>query len=419
MREAFTPVSEQAAIPSMTPGWWIPVERALETGAAAATGMYRVLRRMATVVAVRPGGVRHPRLTLDTARVRPAPVTQIGADDPVVEHFLTMSVATGVERLPGHSPAVQALRAAGVRLVVPLVSQGELVGLLNLGPRLSDGEYSTDDRSLLDTLSAQAAPALRVAQLVREQQAEARERERIEYEMRIARLIQQTLLPRELPPLPGWNVAAHYQPARAVGGDFYDFLRFADGRLGVIIGDVTDKGVPAALVMATTRSVLRSAAQSAASPGIALQHANEQLCPDIPPNMFVTCFYAVLDPTSGRLRFANAGHDLPYHRHDTTVTELHARGMPLGLMPDMRYEEGETVLAPGDSILLFSDGLVEAHNSRHEMFGFAHLADVLATLTSGEQMIPSLLAELAVFTGPAWEQEDDVTLVSIQRHGAL
>ena len=147
-------------------------------------------------------------------------------------------------RLELESPAVDALREAGVALVVPLVSQGELIGTLNLGPRLSEQDYSTDDRRLLTTLAAQAAPAIRVAQLVREQANEAAERERLEQEMRVATLIQQQFLPRELPNLPQWQIAAYYGPARAVGGDFYDFIEMPGGRIGIAVGDVTDKGVP-------------------------------------------------------------------------------------------------------------------------------------------------------------------------------
>jgi serine phosphatase RsbU (regulator of sigma subunit) len=188
-------------------------------------------------------------------------------------------------------------------VAIPLVSQGELVGLLNLGPRLSEQDYSTDDRGLLNTLATQAAPAVRVAQLVREQRIQARERERIEQELHVARLIQQTLLPKELPALSGWQLSVYYQPARAVGGDFYDFLQFEDGRLGIVIGDVTDKGVPAALVMATTRSILRAAAHGEASPGQVLERTNDLLHPDIPPKMFVTCLYAILYPASGLLRY--------------------------------------------------------------------------------------------------------------------
>src|SRR5215216_4513698 len=201
-----------------------------------------------------------------------------------------------IQKLDLDSPALSAMKESGVRLVVPLVSQGELIGILNLGPRLSQQEYSADDRKLLSDLATQTAPAVRVAQLVRQQQQEAQERERIEQELRIARLIQQTLLPKSLPQLPGYDVAAYYQPAREVGGDFYDFLDLEDGRLGVVVGDVTDKGIPAALVMATTRTVLRAAAQRLFSPGEVLRLSNEALVTDIPPNMFITCLYAILEP---------------------------------------------------------------------------------------------------------------------------
>src|SRR6266545_1856677 len=169
------------------------------------------------------------------------------------------------------------------------------VDLLRLGPRRSEQEYSHDDRKLLDDLAAHAAPAVRVAQLVRQQQAEIRDRERIEQELKVAQLIQQQFLPRELPDLPGWHVAAYYRPARAVGGDFYDFIDLPDGKVGIVVGDVTDKGVPAALVMATTHTVLRGEALRLVAPGEVLKRANELLLDEMPPNMFVTCLYAVLD----------------------------------------------------------------------------------------------------------------------------
>src|SRR5262249_9192458 len=188
-----------------------------------------------------------------------------------------------------------------------------------------------------------------------------------------------------------------------------------DGRLGLVIGDVTDKGVPAALVMATTRSILRAAAQSQSSPGAVLQRANDLLCPDIPAKMFVTCLYAILEPTTGRLYYANAGHDLPYQRHNGEVIELRARGMPLGLMPGMSYEEKETFLAPGDRLLLYSDGLVEAHSPEREMFSFPRLMSLMGQAIDQMPMIEFLLNELTRFTGPDWEQEDDVTLVTVER----
>jgi serine phosphatase RsbU (regulator of sigma subunit)/anti-sigma regulatory factor (Ser/Thr protein kinase) len=343
------------------------------------------------------------------------PVADIAPDDPLNLYLLGAHGAVELDKLNLASPALSSMRAAGVKVAIPLISQGELVGLLCLGPRLSQQDYSTYDRKLLNDLASQAAPAVRVAQLVQEQQAQARERERIDQELRIARLIQQTLLPKDVPNLPGWELAAYYQPARAVGGDFYDFLYYDDGRLGIVVGDVTDKGVPAALVMATTRSILRSSAEKLMTPGAVLEQSNNLLCPDIPPKMFVTCLYGILEPETGRLQYANAGHDLPYHRHGNHVEEMRATGMPLGLMPDMHYEEKETFLAPGDSILLYSDGLVEAHNADREMFSFPRLMRLVGESGGGTELIDFLLAQLATFTGPGWEQEDDVTLVALQR----
>src|SRR5215211_4616266 len=199
------------------------------------------------------------------------------------------------------------------------------------------------------------------------------ERERVEQELRVARRIQQGSLPKEVPTLEGWQIAPYYQPAREVGGDFYEFLELDDGRVGFVVGDATGKGVPAALMMSTTCGMLRLAAQSYSSPGEMLQRVNEALVADIPPSTFVTCFYAMLDPQSGHLVYANAGHNLPCCRHEHAVTELKARGMPLGLMPEMSYEEKETVLVPGEGVLFYTDGLIEAHNPQREMFGTPRL----------------------------------------------
>jgi serine phosphatase RsbU (regulator of sigma subunit)/anti-sigma regulatory factor (Ser/Thr protein kinase) len=366
----------------------------------------------------------------------PAPVLQplpgsiklldFAPNDPLVAFFQTNPGVVDLERLNLDSGILRDLRASEIKLVLPLLSQGELLGVVNLGQRLSDQDYSSDDRALLGNLATSAGPAVRVAQLVRQQQLEALARERLEAELRIARLVQQTLLPQELPTLDGWHIAAHYRPARSVGGDFYDFIHYNDGRLALVIGDVTDKGVPAALVMASTRATLRgvafdySSAQVSASaqgmtPGDVLARANDLICPDIPPKMFITCFYAILDPQTGLLHYANAGHDVPYVRRGNTTIELRARGMPLGLLPGMPYEVAELQLEPGDSILFYSDGLVEAHNPQHEMFGFPRLSEYVASHAGGAALIESVLEELEVFTGPNWEQEDDVTLVTLER----
>jgi serine phosphatase RsbU (regulator of sigma subunit) len=347
-----------------------------------------------------------------------APEIEIAPNDPIVAYFASASGVVEIDKLDLDSAALRAMKQADIKVVVPLVSQGELIGLLNLGPRLSQQEYSADDRKLLNDLATQTAPAVQVAQLVRQQQKQAQERERIEQELRVARLIQQTLLPKHVPDLEGYQLAAYYQPAREVGGDFYDFLELDEGHLGLVIGDVTDKGVPAALVMATTRTMLRASAQRLDSPAEVLKRVNDVIVRDIPPNMFITCLYAILDTRSGKLRYANAGHDLPYLRHKGRpgdASELRARGMPLGLMPGMFYEEKEAVLEEGDSILFYSDGLVEAHDPHYEMFGFPRLQGFVGAHPGGATMIDFLLKELARFVGDSWEQEDDITLVTLER----
>jgi len=333
---------------------------------------------------------------------------------------MSQAGAVDITRLELNSPALAMLKQAGVVLVVPLVSSGELIGLLNLGPRLSERGYSGDDRRLLGSLAGYAAPAMRVGQLVRQQQAEARDRERIEQELKVAQLIQQQFLPKSVPDLPSWHVAAFYRPARTVGGDFYDFISLPDGRHMLVIGDVTDKGVPAALVMASTHALLRGAAPRLISPGQVLAHVNDLLCVDIPAHMFVTCLALVLDPVTGLLEFANAGHDVPYVRTDDGVAELRARGMPLGLMPGMEYEEKTFQMRPGDSVLLHSDGLAEAHSADREMFGFPRVRALVGRSAPGEALIDACLAGLEAFTGPGHEQEDDITLVTLERsRGAL
>jgi predicted ester cyclase len=246
------------------------------------------------------------------------------------------------------------------------------------------------------------------------------ERERIEQELLVAQRIQQASLPEEVPELEGWEISPLYRPAREVGGDFYDFHLLSEGRLGLVVGDATGKGVPAALVMSTTCGMLRVAAQSSTSPSEVLERVNEALCPNIAPHTFVTCFYAILDPKSGGLKYANAGHDLPYlqRHHGSDAEELRARGMPLGLIPGMGYEEKETVLEVGEAALFYSDGLVEAHNPKGEMFGFPRLQSLVAKYGEERSLGDSLLEELYSFTGEGWKQEDDITLLTLRRSAA-
>jgi serine phosphatase RsbU (regulator of sigma subunit) len=173
--------------------------------------------------------------------------------------------------------------------------------------------------------------------------------------------------------------------------------------------------------MSTTCGMLQLAARAldTSSPGEILKQVNEALLARISLNMFVTCFYAILEPESGTLTYANAGHDLPCLRHgDGDAEELRARGMPLGLMAGMGYEEKETILEVGESALFYSDGLIEAHNPMGEMFGFPRLRALVAEHGEEQSLGNILLEELYSFVGDGWEQEDDITLLTLRRSSA-
>jgi serine phosphatase RsbU (regulator of sigma subunit) len=299
------------------------------------------------------------------------------------------------------------------------IRQGEFLGVAPTGKEV----FSTGidiHRIAGDKIAEEWSESNSVNKVVPALEHEVQNRERIEQELRVARSIQQALLPKEVPIQEGWQITPYYQPAREVGGDFYDFLKLPKGRLGLVVGDATGKGVPAALVMASTRSMLRAVAQASNSPGEVLRSVNDPLVTDIPTNMFVTCFYAILDTKSGTLRYANAGHDLPYLRRvGGDAEELRARGMPLGLMPEMSYEEKEIAFEAGEAAIFYSDGLVEAHDPQGEMFGFPRLRELVAEHKEERSLEEVLIEELYAFVGEGWEQEDDITLLTLRRSASL
>jgi serine phosphatase RsbU (regulator of sigma subunit) len=272
-----------------------------------------------------------------------------------------------------------------------------------------EGQFNQMAEQLVDSFEQRQALA--------EQSARREERARIEQELTSACYIQQSLLPEAVPSIPGWQIEPFYRPAREVGGDLYDFLALPDGRLGIVIGDVTGKGMPAALIMATTCAMIRSAAPGIASPGEVLSWVNNLLEGNIASGTFATCFYAVLEPGSGRLRFANAGHSLPYLARDGEIHELRATGLPLGLLAEQSYPEQEVTLTADDRILFYTDGLVEAHAPDREMFGTPRLKRLLQEHSHAAGLLEFLLNRLEEFTGAGWEQEDDVTLVMVRRTG--
>lgn len=335
-----------------------------------------------------------------------------GLNYPGLSASVPLAVALYTAAATGHlrwSLGVSAVYMVGLFVYAALVSR-DLGLLLNeavrdgalLAALLLFGDAVRSHRALM----AEAAARLRRAEV---------DRKREEQELSAARLIQLQLLPKDMPQLTGWRLAASYQPARAVGGDFYDVLELPDGRIALVIGDVTDKGIPAALVMASTHSILRGLAPTLPSPAAVLARANDRLHAEVPAGMFVTCLYAVLDPASGHLCFANAGHPLPYLTSAAGISELRATGMPLGALPGTTYDERATCLAPGDGVLLPSDGLIEAHSPSGEMFGSPRLRHVVERSRGSEYLIDECLTTLREFVGGGWEQEDDITLVTLQR----
>jgi serine phosphatase RsbU (regulator of sigma subunit) len=336
------------------------------------------------------------------------------------------ALVTAAERVTGGNARVLGPDAAvSGRSVVaaPIVAAEQLFGVLTVTYR-TPPLFPKDDADMLRLMTDQTAIALANDELFRQRrELEERERRRVQAELdrvaeelAVARNIQLSLLPTSTPEVPGWRITSFYRPARSVGGDLYDFFALPDGSLAVLIGDASGDGIPAALLMATARSVIRSVGAFTSSPGEILARANENMVGGIPPNTFVTCMIVALEPASGRARYANAGHDVAYAELAGEARELRARGMPLGAMPGMSYEEIETVIRPGEMLVLYTDGIVEAHDPGRQLFSFGRMRDLVAR--ASDDPTPLVMSALEAFTGPGWEQEDDITMVSVRRTAA-
>ena len=348
------------------------------------------------------------------SRIGPPRLWRASGSDPLVRMMQAGVGPLDIEGLELSSPLLDALRSEQVNLSLPLRWHGRLIGLLNLGP--------APDHDGLRTPAAVWVAELELdvpGSSPRGAQQDGPERRAL-----LARAIEEALTPAELPALEGWQVAARFAPAADVGGDFYDFLPLSDGRLGILIGDATERGLESALVMAVVREVLRSPAALSPSPGGTLARANTLVRADASLQAYVTCFYAVLDPATGLLRCANAGHAPPlWHRASTLgepLVELEVRGSPLGWFDDVTYEEVEITLAPGDALLLYSDGLSETRDRNGALLGIESLR---AALSSGpaddpEALADAILSAAAQHRGSGAVQEDDISLVCLQRADA-
>lgn len=301
--------------------------------------------------------------------------------------------------------------------ITPLIIQGRSIGTLVIQSREARN-FLEDEIRFLQLLANQAAIAIEKTRLHRDDLA----RQRMEEELAIGRQIQLSLLPKSCPSVEGWLFCDAYKAARQVGGDFYDFFELPDkpGRIGLVIADVSDKGVPAALFMGVSRTLIRSAALSGLGPASTLQEANKLILAESESGLFLSAFYGILDTNSGQLTFSNAGHNPPllYSASDGIFTNLTTKGIVLCVLDEISLEEGQVKISSDDVIVFYTDGITEAINVDYEEFGQGRLRDVVASTAteSAAEILNAIVDAVEEFSGDQ-DQTDDQTLFVVKRLG--
>jgi serine phosphatase RsbU (regulator of sigma subunit)/transcriptional regulator with GAF, ATPase, and Fis domain/anti-sigma regulatory factor (Ser/Thr protein kinase) len=304
----------------------------------------------------------------------------------------------------------------------PLSVKGTVLGVLLAEEAPSPSKvpsYHVRERRLeiLTGITQQAALAIQNDRL----QNEVVERERLEREMQLARSIQQTFLPQQLPAIPNWDLDIRWRTARQVGGDFYDLIELPNGKLGLVIADVADKGMPAALFMVLVRTLIRAAIHEEESPAAVLEEVNNLMIPDTQNGMFVTVIYAVISLDTGHMVYTNAGHNLPLllRTHSKEVTQLHKGGIALGILKDIHLEDHNIFLEPGDCVIFYTDGVTEAFSPEEEMYGEERLHETIrvADIESASTVLDAIDDSVNEFIGDN-PRADDLTMVAIRRIGA-
>ena len=312
----------------------------------------------------------------------------------------------------------QSIVSLGLRsiLCVPLVVRDQVTGVIYVDNRLHAGIFTPADLELLTAIASSAAIAIENARLYQA----AVETGRLERELQMARALQAGLIPYETPHAPGWEFVARWQPARQVAGDFYDFIPAAGDHIGIVVADVADKGMAAAIFMALTRSTVRASLAGAPSPAEGIARANRLICADAAGGMFVTLFYAELDPLTGLLTYVNAGHDPAILCADAQdhCTLLERTGLVLGVDADAMYTQRTVQLEPGDCVLLYTDGVTDAalDASPDERFGQERLHALVEVHHRAPAAVLVAALDLALqdYISPAGPF-DDVTVVAIRR----
>jgi serine phosphatase RsbU (regulator of sigma subunit) len=300
--------------------------------------------------------------------------------------------------------------AARCLLAVPILHQGDLAGVLTLVDRREGGVFLKYHSDLAQLLAAEAGSLLENARLLED----ALQHRALDRERELAESVWRRFLPARLPEVPGFALAAACNPARQIGGDYYDVLRLPDGRTIVALGDVSGSGMPAALLMSNLQALLRMSLRVHAELVPAILLVNEHLCAATGPEHFATLFLGILEEAGCRFRYVNAGHNPPYILgRDGSVRELAATGIPLGFLTDAVFEAGEETLGPGDRILIFSDGLVEAADPDEELFGEQRLLGLMHTLgeENPAEQVQRLLREVERWSAGSEGYQDDRTVV--------
>jgi sigma-B regulation protein RsbU (phosphoserine phosphatase) len=298
-------------------------------------------------------------------------------------------------------------------LSAPLLFKGRMLGSLNVFNKRSQEGFTEADKRLLAIIGTESAQVIENARLYEEEQALSL----IQKEMKLACKIQTGLLPQQAPDIKGYDIWGRSIPAQAVGGDYYDFVRMDDDRVGICLGDVSGKGMPAALLMANVHATLRGQIFQGLSPGDCLGRSNEHLVPSMDPGRFVTLFYAVLDGRTGEVCYANAGQNYPFlFKVTEDAIRLGTGGVALGCLDETSYTEARVSLAPGDILLLYSDGITEAVDRDENLFGEERLAEVVMENreASAEHLIEKIVEAVQLHSGES-PQTDDMTAVVVRR----
>ena len=298
-------------------------------------------------------------------------------------------------------------------LCVPITLKDQVLGVVYVDNRFQNGIFRQDDLELLQSLASSAGIAIENARLYQV----AIEKGRMERELQVAREVQVGLIPTGTPKLKGWQFAACWKPAHEVSGDFYDFIELPDGQTGLVVADVTDKGMPAAIFMALSRSIIRAVAGHNADPAENITEANYLIWRDAAEEMFITLFYAQMDERSGTITYVNAGHNPPFllKISDQQLIELTRTGMAAGVEEDSTYQSGQIHMLEGDSLLIYTDGIVDTIGTN----GADHLKDVFRKYheLSAEKMLEAIEKELCDFDADEIPV-DDVTMLVVKRMAA-